>query len=1046
MDYMQRSNASPSHLRQSWASRASGLALPIAALALAGGLLVSCGDPTCVFSPGGCNTAGTTPALGLSAELPEDGGSIEAGAPQVVQSGPIGANVASTTPLTVFFTESISDQNLATAFQLQSLSQFGGLPVPVTPQRIARGHGLALFPITPLPGGETFNLIYLGGDSALFDLTGQALDLADGSVLADFTVALSPPLAPEVIAVWPPEDSGAQLRTPQITVVFDRPLDAGSLLDPAAWTVLAGGNPPVDDVEPVPLASGPLGLLGTETRVWSWESRDAAGMLSPLPANTGIDLVLSPAGSEILGEDGSELPALTFEFTTGFTRPPVGAALTSQPANAIGLANLEVGGGSELMVELNLEEAQGGDVIEILLFGTSLGEDPEFVAVAREIEVPDEGPFDVIPIGLTDLELLDELGGASFADGDLFFGFAQRRGTEVSAIQLLDLDGALAGVQTPLIDTTAPSLMDLGGTPVEDGPVAFRSDARDLALFGRATEPISAVLVTTALGDNAFSGDDPPPVLGSSASGDFLSAPVPLGQLAAGDQDLEFQVVLFDLAMNASVEPFTGTFRQLGGVGPGELVAGSAGSPIEVEVFNAATLEPIVGAQVFSFADQGPGLAPALISNASTTAAGLATVTSHATGQIGTSLAAQAPGFSTFVFQDFQAARLSVGLEPVAGLEATSNASIVAESPLAQLTLQGSDVVFGDSRGSEVQPELLLAGACSPGPMGDFSCALGPYVATLGRPGSLAAFSAQFDLPLAAFTPVLFLNAGEVLLGTGAIDAPGFVPPVLTIPTLFTEPGVPLEELPVAGPVPDVSATATTGIDLDNLLTTAPNASEPRVSLDAPVPGLTGAAVLGVGTAFELSDTDWALRSAYPGELVARLAGLGSPADLIHVTTELEDTSGNLAGVRFPESEVATLGGFLGLASVPSVVAPAEGASTGSSSFGISLDNSLVDGALQLLDPGFEFGSGFYAVRLVDASGALFEIVRADVDDTAGPVELFLPDLAGAGGSGPAGGDAILSARSAGWAGFRIASFLASDERRERNLFARSAPRTVAIP
>ena len=1027
-------------------ARASGL-LP-ALLLPAALLLGACGDPSCVFSPGGCNQDGVTPSLGLAAELPTDGGLIRDGQPQVVQAGPIGPNVAPTAPIAIFFSESIGEENLGTAFQVQQVSQFGAPPVPVQPQLIAAGRGIALLPIADLPVGETLSVVYTGGNNQLFDLTGQELDLEDGAVLADFTVGFAAPATPEVIAVWPPSDSTSRSRTPQITVLFDRAMDADSLADPSAWTVLAGGNPPVDDAEPVPLAAGAFGVGGSDTRVWSWESRDVNDELSPLPANTGIELILSPNGSEILGLDGSELPSLTFDFSTGFVRPPTGATLTSQPSDAIGSANLEVGSGSELAIEVSLEEAQAGDFLEILLFGTELeDEDPEFVAVAREVELTGDGPFDSVELGLTDLNLVDDLEEALFADGDLFFGFALRRGTDVSAIDLLDLDGNLAGTQTPLLDTTAPGLFELAGLPTDEGPVVFRSDARDLALFGRATEPLRAVRVTSALGDNVGGGDDPPAVLGSSDNGDFLAASIPLGQLASSDQDLAFEVVLFDRALNASVESFSGTFRQLGGIGPEGLVAGGTGSPIEVEVFDVATLLPIQGAQVFSFQDQGPG-SPALpITDASTDASGLASVTSHSAGEIGTILAAQATGYSTFVFHDLRAARISIGLEPTSGVQTTTSASLSVVSPLAQLTVQDSDVVFGDSRFPVGSSSILAAGACTPGLTQELSCMLGPYAATVGRPGSLAAFAANFDITLGTFSPVLFLRGGDVLLGAGPVDADEFTPPVLTIDNLFAEPGVATENLPLAGPVTDISATFTTGIDLDNLITTAPYTSEPRVSIDAPVPGLSGAAVLGAGAGFELSDTDWALRSAFPGEAVSLLAGVGSPADLFHISAEIEDVAGNLSGVRFPETELTSFGGTLFPASVPVVQSPSEGASTGAASFATTIANSLLDDTFQFLDPGFEFGSGFYAVRLTDASGGLFEIVRTDLDDdVTGSIELLLPDLAGSGGVGPASGAATLRARSAAWSGFRPDSFLASDELRERNFFARTAERNISIP
>ena len=1010
--------------------------------------LSACEDPSCVFSPGGCQPGDQTAALGAKAALPQEGALVRDEAPSLVQVGPIGAGLAATTPIALFFSESVSAEDALEAFVLERVSQFGAPPLPLTATSIAQGRGLLLTPLTALPEGETFDLVYVGGDFELLDLTGQALDEPTGSVVLQFSVGFDDPLVPEIIAVWPQDDADDESQTSEIVAIFDRPMNTASFADPAAWTVTVAGDPPAFDAEPQAVTVGSFGVGVPDTRAWSWVSRDADGELSPLGGDVEVVLGLSPDGAELEGQDGSQLPENTFRFRTAPIAPPSGAVLASQPDDAIGIANLTAGGADELAVDVELTGAQEGDFVEVLLFGTELGEDPEFVAVARQTSLSGPGPFDTVTLGLDVLELVavaDPL-QAELADGPLFLGFALRRGSITSPVRLLDLDPNLDGVQTPLLDTTAPTLAELGGVDATIGPLVFASDTRDLALWGRASEELRAVLVTSSLGDNAGGSSEPPQVVGAASDGGFLARPVPLGLLDPAQQGLGFDVILYDRALNPSAEPISATFTQHGTVGPDPLAPGGSGSPIAVEVVDAVTLVAIDDARVSSFADAGDGSSFPFISVDTTGSGGQYEVTSHAAGQAGTILCVEADGYDTFVFHELPAARVSVPLLPATGTVGTASGSVAAGSALAELTLPQSDVVGSDARAAAFDPKLVEAGACVPDFGGLLACPLGPYSATLGRPGALAAFAADFALPLALFSPPLFLRGADLAVGTTPVDGDP-APTALLIETLFTEPGVDQSELPLDGPAPALSGAFTTGFDFPGAVSSAPYPTAPRVVVDATLPALPGPAVLGLGIAYEVGPTDWLVRTAYPGGFVDGLDALGALDDVLHVSVELEDGAGNVSAIRYNATQLAAFTDKLFPASIPEITFPAEGASTGAASFSVVLANTLLDDLFVVLDPGNVNGSGVYRVRVVDDAGQAFELLRPDVDDdVSATVALRLPDLSLAGGTPPAAGPATLRASSFAFQGFRPDAFAFSDLARVRHFSARTGPRSASIP
>lgn len=1018
-----------------------------AALALLFGL-AACDDPTCVFSPDGCFNPGETPgALGAFATLPPAGAVLRSGRPEVDAVAPSGANVAATAPLVVFFSESMAGPTLQDAFSLTRVTEFGPLPVPFSSVQLGEGQVWALVPIQPLGAGDLVELRYTPGDEPARDLTGEPLDVEENAVVLSFSVAVNAPVAPELIAAWPLDNSNLRPQAGEILAFFDRAMDASTFSAASFQVQVAGGPPPFAAVPTaVTIGSGLFSI--PDRRLWRWQSLDGAGQPAPLGANLQVNVNLSPAGNELESEAGEALAAESFDFRTGFLTAPSGVELLSAPADAIGLVNLTMGGPEELRLRLTLTSGQAGDRLAIYLFGTELGLDPEFVAVRRQVNLSGTSPLTEFEVDLAAVGLLADMGRPEpvLADGDVFFGFALERGAEVTPTRLLDLSSALAGVQTPVLDTTVPVLEELAGQVLADlptgDPLLFRTDLRRTALWGKASERLRAIEIDSTLASSA----DLAPVQGSDASGRFLSCPLEIGILEPAQQDQQVSFRLYDRAFNASPELYVAQLRQLGGMGPEALAPGAQPQTIEVEVYDRDTLLPIAGARVVAHAEEADQSTYTLLGSAPTDAQGRAQLSSHAAPQINTLITVVAPSYDLITIHGPEVARLSIPLGRSLPQAAVVAGSLGADSSFAQLSLPQSDRAVHDARQFALAPRLADTDTCASLPSVGPACPFGPLPVRVQRPGAAIAFSGEFNLPLQSFSSGLFLTGFAAQIGTAALAPQGAQTLNLRIERLLSEPGVPVDELPISAPNSSLSGLFTQGLDFGALVDDPLISGAPDVVLDVEVAGLPGPLVVGLGQAFPVGPSDWLLRGAYPGGLSDLIAAQGSAADALHYGIELRQTGGALSGTRLTFAQIEDFGGVVYAASVPAPLSPAQGALLPRSGFVVECENVLVDQAFALADPDAVLGSGLYRARLVDAAGRSWDLYRSDLADGVLPgVPIAAPSLPPEAGPGLATGAAALLFETSAWAAYRPAGFLWSEFAGRRQFYGLSSPRPVVL-
>ena len=1007
--------------------------LPCAALAGAL-LLTGCNDdPTCIFTTG-CN-GGETPLSENDARAPVVGEWLVDGRPEVTEAFPSGPQQAPTTPLVLVFSESMQAETLDGAFELVPL--LGGVPgQPVNglpTALVSDGRVLIFFPPPPtgLPAGD-YQLrrsISDEEDAPLpLDLTGQTLSLATGQVITTFAVTSSPAAAPKVVAVYPSDDAENQAETSEIVVVFDRAVLESSVSD-ASFVVEVNDATPSDDPLPKPVVASFGPNQASDTRAFTWRSVDAEGVSVPLGTDANVELRLSPTGNPIREQDGGIVPFTQSRFQTLRFAPPLSATILSQPADAIGLANLTVGDPEELQIELELDDLQPGDVLDLFLFGEQKLENPPadvpFIALQRTLQLTGVAPITLATFTRedVDLQVSDAPDDVRFADGPLVFAFRTRRGSVVTPIMLLDLDPDPAVIQDPVQDTVAPRVTTLVGSP---DTTSFRSDQRDLVLAGTADGELRSVEVTTPLGDNGSLS----PVVGSQPTGLFLAAPVELGLLATGTTTYQFSAR--DLALNAA-SPGSGSFAQLGAVGPGAFVPGN---PLTVQVFDSRTLLPRPGARVMVHSDLGNGTDFPFHAVAVTDSLGLAPLTTDPLAAA-VIVTVDAAGYDLFTLHGVPSTRLSIPLDPAGRGPALASGGVTSADAAAIALLPGLTRRHDDSRRDGRLPRAFAGTSCSIA-AGTFTCL---HAETEMRDLTLGArsfFAGDFTQTEGAFSASQLLQAFALQVPQPGVPTGISQPALLEIERLLIDPELPDEEAAQALPPFLLRVDPAGGVNLANLDDDPETEGQPFVSVEARVPGLGGAIAVGPGLSYDQGGGVWRVRAAQPGSVSATgpLGADGAVDPDVNVRVEVVDKAGNSSGVR-PRLSAIVAGGtepeFEAL-DVPRALAPL--ANLGAGAFTLELEQVIGDDRSE---------GGLYRVVLEDSTGRAWNLWRVDGSGSAS-VLLRGVDPADGGGAGLANGNVLVRGSAFAWEGFDPQAFLWSDIEREFELFSHTSQQTLVKP
>jgi len=977
--------------------------------------LGGCDNPACVFG-GDCSSSGMGGALGtLSASVPQNGQILRATLPTIQRFEPSGDDVDPKSPIVLVFSEAMSNATLNFAYELEQVG-FGSLPLQAT-ALIGDGRVLVLFPITDLMLGGQYRVKYRQ-NATVGDRTGQAIVQPTSGIVGEFTVADVAPGLPRVVLTYPDDAETGLPATTEITVVFSRPMDVSTVTD-TSFVVEVGGLPPPFDTDAQPLN---ISGVATDTRVFRWRMLDGALQPASLGTDTEVTVELSPASARIEDTQDNQLALNTVAFRTLPFSAPIAATITSFPADAIGIAN--VSGAADLAVQVDLEDALAGDEIGVFIFGVQPEdvEAPLTIALFRSATVVDPPTAFTFTAAELDLVRTTSPLASRLRDGTIAMAFRVKRGALESPVTLLDVDLVEAGAQGPVLDTTAPTLVGIGtsGTSVD-----FVSDARDVVLVGRASEELRAVFVSTMLGDNEIVPGELPPVVGSDvASGNFIAAPIRIGLLQPIEQPLAYSLTIYDRALNAG-GTVMGTYQQRG--------AASSGFPrpfasVALEVYDAATLAPVAGADVYSHEDLDGSIFAVDVDV--TDADGRAVLDPALIGR--TLISVRRVGYDLFTFDGVPTDTVSIPLSPTAQAAATIGGFVATLDP-AVVTYTRN---VGDTRFPRPGETLAGVSSCSfNGNANRFECNFGPAPIRARELGGITAMAVQPPSSALLWTAPTFLRNFGLRLPLSD-QVPGAVQATAVVMDRLDTAGIDEELLAV-----DVPPHALTTLAWPTLSGT------PRIRVEGVVPGLRGPLTVGQGLAFGagLPPSSFLVRAAYPGiadpisddgvDLVGRLVQNGTLEPDLFVRAEVVNPAG-ARGIDRPR-----------LSTTDSMLTPPDPIVFGVAPIALNLTGLAYDVRFPDVLPDAQLQGGIHRLILTDTIGRRWIVWRTDADDASGPdVVVHLP-LTVVGEAFPLEpGDLTALASSWSWTGFDSTSFLWTDIEREFERASHSAVATIDGP
>lgn len=956
-------------------------AVPLVAALFALLAAPSCDNVACVFSEAGCVNQNSSGGIGSQpATRLSTADWVRPAAPTVTRMLP-SADAHPETPIVVEFSESMAADSVRGAFEILESGGFAGLPLTST--LTGDGRLAVLSSVTALDEGATYQVLY-AEDAQLYDLTGQTLSIPEDRVVGEFTVAETPSDEPSLLTSFPADGATSASALSTIVAVFDRPMDASSINVTSFRVTVDGGAPPTNTGPVVLQATVGMGASAPDPRVVLWRAQNALGDRLSFGDDASVQVSLSSPGGagQIEDEDMNPLPETSFGFTTSRVPAPSGAQILSTPNDAIGIANLD--GTTPLSMQVDLAvPAADGDTLEIYLVGRDLQNDeddlPRNAALIRTF--PLSGGAVSVLLSEAELRLARTTSPVTgvFQDGDVTFAFAVVSGAIRTPVRVLDVDAAGADVVDPVLDTTAPSLVELGhfGEQVSE----FRSDLRDLVVNGVANEELRSVEVRTQIGLVVFDNGTFPDVASFDATtGRFLAQPVTLGLVDAADLPATLEVTLYDAALNASDTTMV-PFYQLGASGPG---AALPGPDVTVTVFDARSLLPVAGAQVFTHEDDG-GVYTA-VATATTDMQGRASLASAIVGE--TIVSVDATGYDLFSFHGAPTARLDVPLHATGAGTAVVAAGLGANFEEISLL----DNLIYDSRVPFPFSGLSSATSCFFNPFTEQTgCVFDAYGAEARRLGALTSFSVNEPANEGLYSAESFLRAFVWEAPRPGLEPGSTASPALIVDQLLAAVTTPPEDRAIDAPLQVLDVAGATGVDTGAL------DGPPTVRLEGLAPGLPNAPAVGLGVAFDQGGGVYNLRAAYPGVVDGILGGGGDQLGALvesgaldgdhFFVAEIADTDGNRSGTR---RRLTLATGTLELSPVPVITAPV--GATGGPSFDVVFDDVIPDALGQ---------EGIYRLIVADSAGRAWRLWRFDPPDANGPsVTIHLPDI-GLGGGAP---------------------------------------------
>jgi hypothetical protein len=260
---------------------------------------------------------------------------------------------------------------------------------------------------------------------------------------------------------------------------------------------------------------------------------------------------------------------------------------------------------------------------------------------------------------------------------------------------------------------------------------------------------------------------------------------------------------------------------------------------------------------------------------------------------------------------------------------------------------------------------------------------------------------------------------------------------VLEVESLLDDPGLAPEDATQEVRAFNFRLDAASGVDLLDLADDPATTGALFADVEVLIPGLKGALAVSQALSYGPSGGPWSVRAALPGAITA--AGSLGADEIVDpdpfVRVEIVDDAGNAAGARPRLSTILALPPsppdpeFRAL-SVPTPLAPLQGANSGGQAFDLRLTHVIGDERA-------ENQKGLYRVELEDLAGRVWTVWRFDPSGAA-DVRLRVVDPADGAGTGLADGTLLLRASAYAWSGLDPLNFLWSDLEREFELFARA--------
>ena len=990
-------------------------------LSLGLGLVSGCDNPACVFVNGCTGSGGGNDPGGLGssgAEFPSDGSFLAAGAPTLVAAAPQAQDVYPRSPVYLEFSESLNPSSLAGAFRIIDVLLQQDLPLQPA-SLVGDGRVVVLLPLTGYQPNRQYQVLY-GDEANIVDLTGERLNIVSTAVLLDFAVVDASVLPePRLIYSYPTDLSTLQGDSSEVVIGFDRRMETSSF-DADTFDVLVDGAPPAFDPPPEALQTDASGLGFGQTHTWLWTPRDADGRSVSLGADVQVQVKLSQGAGQITSEEGDPLPPSETEFQTLGLSMPVSVQKVAGAGAPDSFGAADVFGGAPI-VEITLAQpAPSGVTADLFLFGASPTSEGQLKATAATVDVP-EGS---VSLSLTPSELgmLDALGDAEFADGDFECAVQLRRFGSPTGARLFDADPSSGPADRAYFDTVAPVLLGLGAAGAD--VASYLGDLRDLAIVGRASEPVAFAFVDAgASGTNGGSLAEPPLTAFSGpldASGEalFVTSPVPLGAVDPGGPGVPYELSIYDRAGNSTTVPASGTFVQRGVVGPG---AAPTGVPVQVRVYDRRTLRGIPDALVFSHQEVGGGLT--FVDVDDTGIIGLATVDGAPTGS--TVITVDAPGYDLFTFHGVPRNSLEVLLEVSGIAPGAVQGKVTSVFPTGNFS--GANTKVGDTRAPR-SSRLADVQLCAPSSNATrFECDYGPVLVEGSALGAISFLATQDDLPQFSFNPITYLRGF------------GLTSPLAPVAAGETALDVDIDagdQLAFSPPLQQPFALSPHVLDVSGLTNLGAASAAPTITAEAVVSGLRGALIVGRANPYPLGmmGTSWTALGAAAGvagpagELTVRRA---IDSDLL-LRAAVADAAGNEVSAR---PRLSSSGGQLTPIDVPRLLSPGPGGSAGPGAFNLIVEDTLPDSA---------GGDGIAEVVLTASTGRRWNLWTLDTADAAGDLLLSAPDIAAEGGSGFSPGSLAAEVSIWGW-DFDRGEFLWTDIERYHERSGHAAQTTFTL-